>query len=172
MDDCICIQTSQHALLSHSGQNQPAAPNQPWPFTTSPWGRLCASWDSTCTCVCVCLHVCEHGHTHTHTYICLSVCMCVCVCGYRPPHYTASLIYLQTDSSAISSPTPPTLAFFFQPPLHSLSLWCSPPIHPSSKYRPSLNLTLPSLLLPILLPHPSLPASIYPSLHLHLLPAG
>lgn len=46
MDGCICIQTSQHALLHHSGQNQPAAGSQPWPFTTSPTGRVCTSCDS------------------------------------------------------------------------------------------------------------------------------
>lgn len=40
---CICIQTSQHALLRYWGQNQPAAASQPWPFTTSPTGRVCTS---------------------------------------------------------------------------------------------------------------------------------
>lgn len=50
MDNCVCFSTSQHARLCHSGQNWPAAPNQPWPFTTLPWGGVCST-ESVCTFV-------------------------------------------------------------------------------------------------------------------------
>lgn len=62
MDDCICIQTSQHALLCRWGPNHPAAANQPWPFTTSLRGNEC-----------VCLHSCESERTHTHLFVCVFV---------------------------------------------------------------------------------------------------
>lgn len=57
-----------------------------------------------CSRVCLFARVCASERESAYTHL------LVCVYGYGPPHYTASLIHLQTDSSAISSPTPPTLS--------------------------------------------------------------
>lgn len=54
----------------------------------------------------------------------------ICVYGYRPTHYTAFLIYLQTDSSPISP------FFFHLSPIPSLSLHDQHQIHPSSQILP------------------------------------
>lgn len=121
MDNCVCIQTSQHALLFHSGRNWPAAPNQPWPFTTLPRGSVCTSVIAMC--------VSSSVTANTHLF--------VCVYRYIPSDSTVCLIYLQTDSSLISSPTLSFLIYFFYfffPSSPSLYLLRSPPIHPSSKH--------------------------------------
>ena len=161
MDDCICIQTSQHALLCHSGRNPPAAPNQPWPFTTSPWGRVCASWVSEC--ICVCLHVCEFKREGAHTS--------VNVCAFMDTELRTTLplwfIFKQTAQPSRL----PHLRF---------SLPLSSTLHLSDAYRqsihpPNISPLLPSLnpsLLPIiLLLHPFLHASLHPSICIYF-PAG
>lgn len=132
-------------------------------------GADCARAEIVRVLVFACVCMCVSTGTHTHTYICLSVCVCLWI-QTSSLHCLSDLSSNRQLSHLLSHTSNSRL--LFPAPLHSLSLWCSSPIHPSSKYLPSLNLTLPSLLLPILLPHPSLPASIYPSLHLHLLPAG
>lgn len=76
--------------------------------------------EGVCQSVYLCLHVCESKHERAHTRICLY--MCVCACSYRAPHYAASLIYLQTDSSFVSSLT----HLLSHPSLHSFSPSCSP----------------------------------------------
>lgn len=77
MADCICIQTSRHALHCHSGQNRLEAPNQPWPFTTLLRGRVCTSWDSICVCMCVSPSENARAHARTHTHTHLFVCQCL-----------------------------------------------------------------------------------------------
>lgn len=58
------------------------------------------------------------ARTHASVYI----SACACVCSYRAPHYAASLIYLQMDSSFVSSHT----HLLSHPSLHSISPSCSP----------------------------------------------
>lgn len=161
MDDCICIQTSQHALLCHSGTKSACSTQSAVAFYHLAAGQRVCKWVSDCICVCVCLHVCEFKRECAHT----SVCVCVCVFMDIDLLTTLPLWFIFKQTA---HPSPLLhLLFPIYPSVPSLSLLCSPPIHPSSKI-PSLSLSNPPLLNPSLLPpilflHPSLPVSIPPS---------
>lgn len=152
---CICIQTSQHALLRYWGQNQPAAASQPWPFTTSPPGRVCTSRDSECIRVAVCLHVCEVKRDHTHARTCTHTGVCLWI-------QSSSLRCLSDLSSnrQLSNLLPHTSdSRLLYPPI-SLMLSANPSIFRT----PSFPLNLPRLLQLVLrLQLPLLP-SVRPSI--------
>lgn len=106
-------------------------------------------------CACLCLHLCEFKRDRK-THICLYVRSWTCTpLSALPPWF-------------ISKPTAHSSPLALRPVFHlfpSLSLSCSPAIHPSSKHLPSLRPTFSGSHF-----YPSI--YINSSLHLHPLPAG